>query len=341
MPQGKSVENEPKIQKLYYWLSYIDLEMALKDYAKNTRYGHKRYKDCVQNKTINDMPIKDVESMLKEHKELPFFMRAYRSLFTPIDDLRNAYMFYRVRRLSYNLAIRPDFNPDEWQKSLEEMKLLMKENKQNKPFIDFSYYYETIAAFIDGRPRKDKKDIFHNVKYITANQNEWQEGRAKSLNDDEKQIAIDINKATKYLSEQSIKSVEILNASHKTNDDTTQHCINDFKNSVASYYNNDNWSKKDKSSLNLIVKVLSDYLNESINYITTFTRCYKAFCYNKSKSKEFSYKDPVTSDIMQTANGKLRNAEKVLSQHNSDVSMSLVFDKDIYDIANRAPVRVR
>lgn len=289
MPVGNSLienTNEKKsAPRLYNWLVYLELERAL------NKFGAKKgYLSRVTANAIDGESIANVESKIQAYKSLPFYKRIFVSLFTNINELKSLYLFYQAKIILDKLAIKADFNLAEWNKALDELKLLDKEANASLPLFNFRYYYDWMTSWWPVKA-KNKYYIFNSVNHAFSNPENWKNDTQKVMNLRELKKVKSVDKIVKHLHKQTEDYFSAGNRDNVTNEqiDLYKWRLTEFNNAVISYYEDNSWTSQSESRRKTIIEAISTYINDAIVKITalfpiaTHNKCIAAFTNDKSK----------------------------------------------------------
>ncbi len=272
---------------LYYWLVYLELEKALDEFG--TMHG---YLNRVTLTSIDSKEIAETETTINNYKALPFYKRIFASLFSNINELILLQHFYKAKHILEKLKISTDFNKVEWNKALDELKLLDKEVYKHLSFFNFQYFY----AYIKEWPvkAKNKKYIFDDVNYAFSNPENWNVQSLKKMNLRELRKIKSVNQITEYLYKQAenyCSEDNILNVTHDQLD-THKWRLSEYNNAVSSYYNTESWVSQSSSKCKSIIETIGVYLNDAIlvlnmlHPIATYNRCIAVFRTDSSPSNK-------------------------------------------------------
>jgi hypothetical protein len=299
-----------EVYRLYHWLTFLDLDKGLKEFGEE-----KGYFERVTDDSIDGVNIIDCEKHINYYKGLPFYRRLFISFFSPINELIDLHIFYKAKMLLQKLAIKADFDAQRWQEALIELKELDRQAQSNLPFLSLKYLIDKISQW--PVPAKNKDYIFNNVKYAFSNPNNWRIGTVKTLNIEERQKLRDLDDLAEYFLSDIDKKCESEDFETITDEkiEYRKWQIADFKNSVATYYNDVSWDVSVKDKCIETVKVISDYLSLALDKVmnllplATYSKCLKEFREDQTPSNSEKFNDAAM---------KLRD-RKSLPPHSSKV----------------------
>ncbi len=276
MPISDDTKNE--VYRLYHWLTFLDLERGLKEYGNEKGY-HTRIAEA----SIDGVDITDFEKYINDYKQLPFYQRMFFSLFSPINEFVDLFLFYKAKQLLHKLDLKADFDAVKWQEALKELKELDRQAQNNLSFVNLKYIWARISEW--PVKAKNKDYIFNNVKYAFSNPDNWRIGAAKTLSIQERQKMRDLDDLAQYFHDDIFKKCDSEEFDTITDEkiESRKWQISDFKESISNYYYCPSWDFSVKDKCIETVKVIHDYLTLAINKVinllplATHGKCIKAF----------------------------------------------------------------
>ncbi len=275
-------DNTPRV---YNWLVYLELEKAL------SKFGAKKgYLSRISADAIDGEPVGLVESKIHAFKSLPFYKRIFAYLTSNISEFTSLHLFYKAKLILGRLTINTELNLAEWNKALDELKILDKEAHNHLPLFNFQYIYDSIMSW--PLKAKNKQYIFNSVHHAFSNPANWKNDTKKVMNLRELQKVKSVNKVAKYLHKQAEDYFSVDNRDNVTTEQIDLHKwrLTEFNNAVTSYYKDESWAHQSAPRCKTTIEAISAYINDAITIITglfpvaTHHKCIAAF--RKDNSRE-------------------------------------------------------